>query len=68
MNNTYWKKIGELQLVRIVKEEGKFDLLEIRDTLTTKNMLKIWYNWQNEIFVLEMQGEELSTQIRVQPY
>lgn len=68
MNNTYWKKTGELRLVRIVKEEGKFDLLEIRDTLTMKNLLKIWYNWQNEVFVLEMQGDELGSQIHVFPY
>ena len=68
MNNTYWKETGELRLVRIIKEEGKFDLLEIRDTLTSKNLLKIWYNWQNEIFVLEMEGDELGTQIRVLPY
>lgn len=68
MSNKYWKKTGELRLVRIVKEEGKFDLLEIRDTLTPKNLLKIWYNWQNEIFVLEMQGDDLGTQIHVLPY
>ena len=68
MSNKYWKETGELRLVIIIKEEVKFDLLEIRDTLTSKNLLKIWYNWQNEIFVLEMEGDDLGTQIHVLPY